>query len=269
MDKVKIDLPGMNDFFTKEAYKVLRTNLQFCGQDVRAIAITSCIENEGKTVVSMQIAKSFSELGKRVLVVDADMRKSVMAERNTDVQNYSGLSEVLTGLKPLYECIFSTQFENLHILFAGKYPPNPVELLDSKYFLVLMEALRKAYDYVIIDTPPLGRVIDAAVISTKCDGTVLVLGDGRVHSKQAQEVLAQLRKSECKVLGVVRNKTRKRREGYYYRSRYGYYGKSGYGYGYGQQSSRHNHKKEKQGMNATGRLTPDAPNNDSSSYDEP
>lgn len=251
MDKITINLPGMDDFFTKEAYKVLRTNLQFCGQDVHAIAITSCIENEGKTVVSMQIAKSFSELGKRVLVVDADMRKSVMAGRNTDVRNCSGLSEVLTGLKPLNECVYATQFDNLHILFAGKYPPNPVELLNGKYFAALMEALRKAYDYIIIDTPPLGRVIDAAVIATKCDGTVLVLGDGRVHSKQAQEVLAQLRKSECRVLGAVRNKTRKKREGYYYRSRrYGYYGKSrygygAYGYGYGQQPSHHKHKKGK------------------------
>ena len=237
MDKIKINLPGMDDFFTKEAYKVLRTNLQFCGQDVRAIAITSCVENEGKTVVSMQIAKSFSELGKRTLIVDADMRKSVMAGRNTDVRGYSGLSEVLTGMKPLNECVYETQFENLQILFAGKYPPNPVELLSGKYFSNLMEELRKAYDYIIIDTPPLGRVIDAAVISTNCDGTVLVLGDGRVHSKQAQEVLAQLKKSECRVLGAVRNKTRKRREGYYRDRRYGYYGKQ-YGYGYGQQPSK-------------------------------
>lgn len=242
----------MDDFFTKEAYKVLRTNLQFCGQDVRAIAITSCIENEGKTVVSMQIAKSFSELGKRTLIVDADMRKSVMAGRNTDVRNYAGLSEVLTGMKQLEQCLYATQFDNLHILFAGKYPPNPVELLSGKYFSALMSVLRKVYDYIIVDTPPLGRVIDAAVIATHCDGTVLVLGDGRVHSKMAQEVLTQLKKSECRVLGAIRNKTHKKRDGYYYRSRhYGYYGKHGYGkgygygYGYGQQHSHHWHKKGK------------------------
>lgn len=232
MESIKINLPGMDDFFTKEAFKVLRTNLQFCGQDIRVIAVTSCVENEGKTVISMHIAKSFSELGKRTLVIDADLRKSVMAGRNTDVKAYCGLSEVLTGLKPLTECIFATQYDNFHILLSGKYPPNPVELLNGKYFSSLLSALRKAYDYVIIDTPPLGRVIDAAVISTKCDGTVLVIGDGRVHIRQAQEVLAQLKKSECRVLGAIRNKTHRQRRDYYYHSKRYSYG----GYGYGQTS---------------------------------
>lgn len=246
MEKLNIDLPGMDDFLTKEAFKVLRTNLQFCGQDVHVIAFTSCIENEGKTVVSMQIAKSFSELGKRTLIIDADLRKSVMAGRNTDVREHSGLSEVLTGIKPLTDCIFATQFENLHILLSGKYPPNPVELLNDKYFASLLTALRKAYDYIIIDTPPLGRVIDAAVISTKCDGSVLVIGDGRVHIRQAQEVLDQLRKSECRVLGAVHNKTQRQRRGYYYGGkRYGYHS-YGYQYGYGQQSKNHGKKKAKQ-----------------------
>ena len=98
MEDITLKLPGEDDFFTQEAFKVLRTNLQFCGQDKQVIAVTSCNENEGKTTVSLQLARSLSELGKRVLVIDADMRKSVMAGRNTNAKRAIGLSEVLTGM---------------------------------------------------------------------------------------------------------------------------------------------------------------------------
>ena len=109
METVKLRLPGNSDFFTQEAYKVLRTNIQFCGQEVKMVAFTSCSENEGKTTVTLHIAKSFAELGKQVLVIDADLRKSVMAGRNTDAKNPKGLSEVLIGLENLENCVFHTQ----------------------------------------------------------------------------------------------------------------------------------------------------------------
>ena len=96
--KTTLKLPGKKDFFTQEAFKTLRTNLQFCGQDICTVVITSCNENEGKTTITLQLAKSLAELNKRVLVIDADMRKSVMAGRNTTAENPAGLSEVLTGL---------------------------------------------------------------------------------------------------------------------------------------------------------------------------
>ena len=96
--KTTLKLPGKKDFFTQEAFKTLRTNLQFCGQDICTVVITSCNENEGKTTITLQLAKSLAELDKRVLVIDADMRKSVMAGRNTTAENPAGLSEVLTGL---------------------------------------------------------------------------------------------------------------------------------------------------------------------------
>lgn len=223
MKKIELKLPGIEDFFTKEAFKVLRTNIQFCGQDIQVINITSCNENEGKTTITLQIAKSFSELGRRVLVIDADMRKSVMAGRNTNATNVSGLSEVLTGMSRLSDSVYATQFDNLYIMFSGKYPPNPVELLSSKYFSVFIKEARKIYDYIIIDTPPLGQVIDAAVIAGQCDGTILVFGDEKARYRQAQEVLEQLRRSDCKVLGAVRNRTKKSRKKYYYRSNKYYY----------------------------------------------
>lgn len=229
MKMTTLALPGSNDFFTQEAYKFLRTNLQFCGPEIKTIAITSCGENEGKTTVTLNCAKSFAEMGKRVLVIDADMRKSVMAGRNARAESAKGLSEILTGQAILSEHIYQTQYTGLHLLFAGKYPPNPAELLGSAIFGTLLGNVRQAYDYVFIDTPPLGAVIDAAVVGAQCDGTVLVLGDQMVRYPQAQEVLDQLRKSKCHVLGVVRNQTRAHGKGYYKR---GYYKRGYYKHGY-------------------------------------
>lgn len=152
------------------------------------------------------------------------MRKSVMAGRNTNAKKVIGLSEVLTGMVKLEDAIYFTQYPNFQIIFAGKYPPNPVELLSGKYFKTLLAETRKVYQYVIVDTPPLGRVIDAAVIAPSCDGSILVIGKTSVHYRQAQEVVAQLEKSGSKILGIVRNNTNKKGGGYYYthNEKYGY-----------------------------------------------
>ena len=228
MESIKLKLPGENDFFTEEAFKVLRTNLQFCGQDVRVIAVTSCNENDGKSTVSLRIAKSFADLGKRVLLIDSDMRKSVMAGRNTTVQEHNGLSEVLTGMRSLSECLYPVVDTKMHILFAGQYPPNPVELLNGKYFATLIAECRKVYDYIIIDTPPLGQVIDAAVVAERCDGAVLVIGNSKIHYRTAQGVVEQINNSGCRILGVVRNNRRISRRKYYYRRYYRYDSSSKY-----------------------------------------
>lgn len=223
MQKIKIKLPGMNEFFTKEAYKTLRTNIQFCGQDVKTITVTSCNENEGKSTVTLHIAKSFAELGKKVLVVDADMRKSVIANRNSNARKTTGLSEVLTGQADFQESLCVTQFDGMHILFSGKYPPNPVELLGSKYFSEFLSKVREKYDYVLIDTPPLSQVIDSAIVAAECDGTILVIASEKTHYRQVFDALDQLKRSDCRILGAVRNcadnKGKKRygsKKGYYY-----------------------------------------------------
>ena len=205
MKTTVLKLAGSNDFFLQESFKTLRTNIQFCGPEIRVVAVTSCYENEGKTVVSLNLAKSFAELGKKVLVVDADMRKSVIAGRHTSVKGPAGLSEVLSGLEQVTECVYETQIPGLHLMFSGQYPPNPVELLGGSYFARLLRNARESYDYVIVDTPPLGLVIDAAVIAPQCDGVMMVMANDAVRVRQAQEVVAQLEKSGAKLLGVVRN----------------------------------------------------------------
>lgn len=220
MQTIKLDLPGSHNYFVQEALKVLRTNVQFCGQNIRVIALTSCHENEGKSVSTLHLASGLAELEKKVLVIDADMRKSVMAGRNTNVKRAAGLSEVLTGQKKLMDCLYSVDNASLHILFSGQYPPNPVELLSGEYFKTLLEEARKVYDYILIDTPPLGAVIDAAVIAPECDGTILVLDPGTVRRRQALEVIDQLRKADCRILGVILNRVRKSTRSYYRKSKY-------------------------------------------------
>ncbi|MBQ9773550.1 MAG: CpsD/CapB family tyrosine-protein kinase [Clostridia bacterium] len=215
MNTMKINLPGDDNLLVQEAVKSLRTNLQFCGQDVKVIQVTAYGEKEGKTTISMQIAKSFAELGKKVLLIDADMRKSVMAGRNTTAKPHSGLCEVLSGLAKLEDCLWQVENDGFYALFSGAYPPNPVELLSATVFGELVARMRDEYDYVIIDTPPLGMVIDAAVIAPQCDGSVVVLGDDKLKYRQVESVLDQLRKSGCRILGVVRNKRVHTRHGYY------------------------------------------------------
>lgn len=225
MKKTQVKLPGFDDYFVQEAFNVLRANIQFCGQDVKLIAVTSCGMNEGKTVLSLQMGKSLAELGKRVLIIDADMRKSVMAARNTDATNVHGLSEVLSGQALLKDSIYGTQTDNLHILFAGQYPPDPVKLLNGKDFDMVIEAVSNVYDYIIIDSPPLGMVIDAAVIAAKCDSAIMVIGNKHVKYTQAQNVVSQLKKSGCNVLGVILNNASSKNGAYYSSNakQYGYY----------------------------------------------
>ncbi len=216
MESIELKLQGESSFPVQEAYKVLRTNLLFCGKDIHVVAVTSCKENEGKTTVCLNLAKSLAELNKKVLLIDADMRKSVMAGRDTTAKDVLGLSELLNGMNQIGECMYKTQYKTLQIMFAGKYPPNPVELLNGKYFQEFLVELRKLYDYVIIDTPPLGVVIDAAVVAPYCDGTILVMGDKNVRRSQMQGVVDQLEKGGSKILGVVRNNTKKTEHSYYY-----------------------------------------------------
>ena len=216
MNQIKLNLPGEKDYFTQEALKTLRTNLQFCGQDIRVIMLTSVGENEGKSTIALSLAKSFSDLDKKVLVIDADMRKSVMAGKNTNAKKPKGLSEALNGMAKIEDIVCQAEGTQVYILFAGQYPPNPVELLGGKYFEDIVKAAREKFDYIIVDTPPLGRVVDAAVIAPNCDGAVLLIGNNRVPYREAQEVVSQIRKTDCKVLGVVRNNSSVNSHSYYH-----------------------------------------------------
>lgn len=217
------------DYSANESYKSLRTNLLFCGEEKKVIAITSCTPNEGKSTVSINLAMSLADSGKKVLFIDADLRKSVLTGRTEVEGEIKGLSHLLSHQETIDNVIYSTNIPRFYIIYAGTVPPNPAELLGGNYFKKLLEAVRKIYDYVIIDTPPLGSVIDGAVIADACDGSILVIESGAVSYRFAQEVKEQMERCNCPILGVILNKVDMSRQGYYgkyYGKYYGEYGKN-------------------------------------------
>lgn len=211
------------DYSAEESYKSLRTNLQFCGEDKKVIAITSCTPNEGKSSVTLNLAISLADAGKKVLLVDADLRKSVLLGRIRVTESVKGLTHFLSRQAQLIDVICNTSVPNLNIIFAGPVPPNPAELLGGKYFKELLKSARKVYDYILVDTPPLGSVIDSAIIAEECDGSMMVIESGVISYRFAQEVKEQLAKSNCPILGVVLNKVDMAKQGYGKYSKYGKY----------------------------------------------
>ena len=221
------------DFKTKEAYKTLRTNVQFCGNDVKIISLTSCVPNEGKTMVSFNLAISMAETGKKVLFIDADLRKSVLIGRYKINKAIKGLTQYLSGVEQLDDVRYSTNVKNMDLILSGPVPPNPAELLNNEKFTELLETARKEYDYVIIDTPPIGQVIDPAIVAQQTDGVIFLISQANISYKYAQKQIEQMRKSGCRILGAVLNKVDPEEKGGYYGGYYGKYSKKGYGYGYG------------------------------------
>ena len=239
MQVQKIELTGLGfdgDFTAEESYKSLLSNIQFCG-DVKLISVTSCFPNEGKTTISIELSRELAEAGKKVLLIDADMRNSKVVKKHTKAKGIKGLSQLLSGQVTLTEALYETQYKGFFIIFAGQTPPNPVELFNSGKFKSLLRSAGEIFDYVIIDTPPLGMVIDAAVIASQTDSSILVLGAGKVSYRVAQSVYKQLVKSGSRVIGAVLNNVSSKKSkygGYGYGYGYGGYGKYGYGrYGYG------------------------------------
>lgn len=231
MEKIVFETREELDYRTNEAYKTLRTNIQFCGNQIQVISFTSCTPNEGKSSVSFNLAASFAESGKKVILIDADMRKSVLMGRYKVGNVQAGLAHYLAGQKKLEEAVRRTNIDNMDIIFSGPYVPNPAELLDSDKFGELIAYCKNKYDYVLVDTPPLGSVIDSAIIAREVDGAVIVIEADAISYRFAQNVQGQLEKSNVKILGAILNKVPMNSGKYYggYGNYYGayrkYYGK--------------------------------------------
>ena len=239
------------DFKTNEAYKRVRTNITFSGEDIRVVAVTSSIPNEGKSEVSFRLAQAFAEDGKKVLYIDADIRKSVTVARYGVDRETKGLSHYLSGqTKNLEDVIYETNIDNLSMIFTGAKAPNPAELLGRPKFANMLKTLKEQYDFIILDCPPLGSVIDAVLVAKNCDGTILVIESDNVSYKMVQNVKKQLDQSDCKILGVVLNKVQTGGKGYYgyYKGYYGYY--DDYGYGSEESGSDNKGRRGKKGKNA-------------------
>ena len=233
---INLDKSADLDFKTKEAYKALRTNVQFCGENVKVVSLTSCVPNEGKSMVAFNLAVSMAESGKKVLFVDADLRKSVLIGRYKINKAIKGLTQYLSGVEELDQVKYTTNVPCLDMILSGPVPPNPAELLDSEKFTELVERARNEYDYVIIDTPPIGQVIDPAIVAQKTDGVIFLVSQSNISYRYAQKQIEQLKKSGCRILGAVLNKVDPEGKSSYYGGYYGKYyrkySKERYGYGY-------------------------------------
>lgn len=231
MEKIVFENIKDLEFKVNESYKRVRTNISFSGDNIKAIAVTSSVPNEGKTVVCFNIARSFADDGKKVLFIDADIRKSVVIARYGVDKETKGLSHYLSGQAKLDEIIYETNVSNLDTTFTGIKSPNPAELLGSEKFKNMIETCKQKYDYIIIDCPPLGSVIDAVLVAKVCDGSILVIESDYVSYKVVQNVKKQLETGGCKILGAILNKVPNGGKGYYgnYKGNYGYYDDYGYG----------------------------------------
>lgn len=212
---------------TEEYYNSIRTNIQFSGSELKTIVLTSVQPGEGKSTTSVNLAISFARAGFKTLLIDADTRNSVMSGTFKANGRIKGLTAYLSGNSEFIETICETNVENLSIVPSGKVPPNPTSLLQNANFNKLIETVRSWYDYVIIDTPPIGLVIDAAIIAQKCDATILVTEVGAIKRRFVLKAKEQMVQSGAQFLGVILNKVDHTTDSYGTYGSYGQYGQYG------------------------------------------
>jgi protein-tyrosine kinase len=201
-----------------EQYRTIRTNIQFSAidQEYRTIMVTSPGPGAGKSTTIANLAVVMAQQGKKVLLIDADMRKPTV-HYTFQVSNNKGLTNVLTRQDELLESVRATEIDNLHVLTSGPIPPNPSELLASKAMHYMLEKALEEYDMVLFDTPPVLAVTDAQVLANICDGVVLVISSGNTENEMAVKSKELLEAAKAKILGVVLNRKKmKEGEHYYY-----------------------------------------------------
>lgn len=203
-----------------EQYRTIRTNIQFSSIDneIKSLMVTSSGPGEGKSTTASNLAVVFAQLGKKVLLVDADMRKPT-AHYTFNHTNTFGLTSVLTKQLTLDKAVKNTADKNLFLLTSGPIPPNPAELLTSNAMETFFFDAQEMFDLVIFDTPPLLAVTDAQLLANKCDGTILVISSGKTEKDMVLKSKELLDSAQSKLLGVVLNNKKIQNTNYYY-----YYG---------------------------------------------
>jgi capsular exopolysaccharide synthesis family protein len=204
-----------------EAYRTLRTNIHFAKGDgeIKTVMFTSSGPGEGKSTTAANTAVALAQSGKKVIIVDCDLRKPV--QHKIFGKSNKGLTNIFAEDIPIESVIQQTQVENLYLLTSGPIPPNPSELLGGKKLVEVLDALKSQADYVIIDAPPVIAVTDACVLASKVDGVNLVIGAGLVRPEMAQKAKELLTKAKGHLLGVILNRVEIEQEHAYY---YYYYG---------------------------------------------
>ena len=206
-----------------EQYRAIRTNIEYSNvdQNTKTILVTSSDKNEGKTTTVSNLAVSFANLNKKVLLIDCDLRNASI-HKMFKLNNIYGLTDILAKDRAVDKCIQETELENLYVLTAGATPPNPAEILSSEKMKNLIEDLKNIYDYIFIDTPPIGLVTDAGALSSFIDGVVLVVKSESVEKKYLEETKKKLDAVDARILGAILNSYKSEQKDYNY---YSYYGK--------------------------------------------
>ncbi|RDU36043.1 capsular biosynthesis protein [Neobacillus piezotolerans] len=200
-----------------EQYRTVRTNIQFAAVDkkIQIIIITSASPSEGKSMSAVNLAVVYAQQGKNVLLADGDMRKPTV-HYTFSLENHKGLSTTLVGNTELEETILPSGIENLDVLVSGPIPPNPSELLASHKMLEFLEAARRVYDIVIVDTPPLLAVTDPQILVSLGDGTVLVIRSKKTEIEDARKAIQMIHSANGKLLGTILNDAQIIEGHYYY-----------------------------------------------------
>ncbi|GAB6179473.1 CpsD/CapB family tyrosine-protein kinase [Desulfotomaculum defluvii] len=205
-----------------EAYRIARTNIQFAAvdKDLRTILITSSGPAEGKSTTAANLGIAFAQSGKSVIIVDADLRKPTQ-HKVWENDNSIGLTNILLGDTGIPKALQTSPMKNLHIITTGPIPPNPAELLGSQRMTNLLTSFQEYADIIIIDTPPVIAVTDAALVAPQVDGVVLVVASGQAKIEAAQRSKQMLLNGKAKILGTILNMVEEDSQDYYY---YYYYG---------------------------------------------
>ena len=228
-----------SEFAVVEAYKSIRTNIMYSmpkTEGAKTIVLTSASAGEGKTTTCINLAQTFAQMNARVLLLDCDLRKPKI-HRYLKLEKKDGLSNVLCGFAGLDTALKVNVKENLDILTAGDTPPNPAELLQAKEFAKIMTVLKKVYDYIIIDTPPINVVTDATSVIKYSDGAILLIKKGYTTYDMVDEAMDRLKKIDANVLGTILIDEK----GIGSKSYKGYKGYK-YGYRYKEEPARKNNK---------------------------
>lgn len=195
-----------SSFIVREAYKSLRTNVRFFlrGDGCKRFCITSATAGEGKSITLLNLAISIAESGQKVLLIDADMRRPALARLLVE-KAAPGLSNVLAGLEKAESAIRKDVYPDLDILFSGDVPPNPSEILGSEEMENLIREFSERYDYVLVDTPPVGVVSDACLVANLLDGVLLLVRQGRTRKEDVKRAVNNLQLTGTRILGYVLN----------------------------------------------------------------
>ena len=203
-------------FAVQEAYKSLRTNISFatCNLKCKRICITSGVSGEGKSITLLNLAISIGQTGKKVLLIDADMRRPSVARLLIE-QATPGLSEYLAKEASQEEVIRKEIYPNVDVIFSGELPPNPSELLSSEQMQELIENNTEKYDYILVDTPPVGAVTDACIVANLLDGVLLLVWQNRSHRDVVKKAVHSLQLTGANILGYVFNGVLPEKKKYY------------------------------------------------------